>query len=279
MALHNIFITAVRTASHSQCAAVALAAASLALPPAAMAQSQSATELANSATAPPSPVSNTAVELKTVFVTGTKRSQAQQQATQSVTVLTAPDTIGMQSGFDVFSRVPNVVKQTDTFLPTVRGLDGNGVAAGGGGAVTGANPRMSNYVDGVARTYGATPDGQGGFWDMAQVEIYKGAQSTQLGQNSIAGAIVQTTRDPTFTDEMALQAGVQSQRATYNGAVMVNKAFGDQLALRFTAEGLNGKSAIDYSGMTATGLTAADRDEAGPRPVRALSLEGALCTR
>jgi iron complex outermembrane recepter protein len=253
--------------------AVALTAASLTLTPAAFAQPQTTggptdpdldldpdrkPELAR-----PLAASASFIELQKVLVTGTKRSQAQQQATQSVTVLTAPDTIGMQSGFDVFSRMPNVVQQTDTFLPTVRGLDGNGVAAGGGGAVTGANPRMSNYVDGVARTYGATPDGQGGFWDMAQVEIYKGAQSTQLGQNSIAGAIVQTTRDPTFKDEMAVQAGAQNQRATYNAAVMLNKAFGDQLAIRFTAEGLNGKTAIDYNGMTATGLSAADRDELG----------------
>jgi iron complex outermembrane recepter protein len=207
------------------------------------------------------PVAATAGASQTVVISGTKRSQAQQQATQSVSVLSEQDTIGMRSGFDVFSRVPNVVVQTDAFLPTVRGLDGNGVAAGGGGAVTGANARMSNYVDGVARTYGATPDGQGSFWDMAQVEIYKGAQSTQLGQNSIAGAIVQTTRGPQFQDGFAVQAGAHDQRATYNAAFMVNKALGEQLAIRLTGEASDGKNAIDYSGLTATGLTADDRDQ------------------
>ena len=201
--------------------------------------------------------------LPPVVVTGTKRSQGRQQATQSVSVLSEQDTIGMQSGFDVFLRVPNVTWQSDSFLPTVRGLDGNGVATGGGGAVTGANPRMSSYVDGVARTYGATPDGQGSFWDMAQVEVYKGAQSTQLGQNSIAGAIVQTTQDPKFKDEAALQVGLHDKRATYKGAFMVNKALGDQVAVRFTGEASDGKNAIDYSGFTGTGLTADDRDEFG----------------
>lgn len=202
-------------------------------------------------------------ELPPVVVTGTKRSQARQQATQSVSVLSEQDTIGMQSGFDVFMRVPNVTRQSDAFLPTVRGLDGNGVAAGGGGAVTGANPRMSNYVDGVARTYGATPDGQGSFWDMAQVEIYRGAQSTQLGQNSIAGAIVQTTQDPKFKDGFAVQLGAHDKRATYNAAFMLNKTLGEQLAVRFTGEASSGKNPIDYSGFTATGLTADDRDELG----------------
>jgi iron complex outermembrane recepter protein len=206
-----------------------------------------------------------AEKLQTIVVTGTKRSQAQQQATQSVSVLKSQDTIGMQSGFDVFSRMPNIVQQSDAFLPTVRGLDGNGVAAGGGGAVTGANARMSNYVDGVARTFGAAPDGQGSFWDMAQVEVYKGAQSTQLGQNSIAGAIVQTTRDPQFKDEYAVQLGARNQRATYNGAFMVNKAVGDngRLAIRITGEGSDGKNAIDYGPYTAPGFTVADRDELG----------------
>jgi iron complex outermembrane recepter protein len=206
---------------------------------------------------------DSATTLQTVVVTGTKRSQAQQQATQSVSVLRAEDTIGMQNGFDVFARIPNVVQLSDLFLPTVRGLDGNGVATGGGGAVSGANPRMSNYVDGVARTYGAAPDGQGSFWDMAQVEVYRGAQSTQLGQNSIAGANVQTTNDPRFKDEFAVQLGARNQRTTYNGAFMANKVLGEQLAIRVTGEGSDGKSAMDYSGNTASGLTAADRDELG----------------
>jgi iron complex outermembrane recepter protein len=246
MALYGGLISAGRTANQAQCLAFALAA-----------------ESAAAATPPPRPAAGSAAEPQQVVVTGTKRSQAQQQATQSVSVLTAQDTIGLQSGFDAFARVPNVVQQTDTFLPTVRGLDGNGVAAGGGGAVTGASPRMSNYVDGVARTYGATPDGQGGFWDMAQIEIYRGAQSTQLGQNSIAGAIVQTTNDPTFKDEVAAQLGAHNRRATYNAALMLNKALGEQLAIRFTAEAMDGNSAIDYGGVTATGLTAADRDKLG----------------
>lgn len=198
-----------------------------------------------------------------VVVVGTKRSLGRQQATQSVSVLQEQDTIGLQSAFDVVARVPNVAQQSDGFLPTIRGLDGNGVALGGNGAVTGANPRMANYIDGVARTYGATPDGQGSFWDIAQVELYRGAQSTLLGQNALAGALVQTTRDPVFQDEAALQFGAHGARTTLNGALMVNKAVSDTLALRFTAEAIDGKNAIDYSGFTGTGLSADDREELG----------------
>ncbi len=200
---------------------------------------------------------------QTVVVLGTKRSQGRQQATQSVFVVTERDTIGLQSALDVVTRIPNIAQQSDGFLPTIRGLDGNGVATGGGGAVTGANPRMSNYVDGVARTYGATPDGQGSLWDIAQVEVYRGAQSTLLGQNALAGAIVQTTKDPAFKDEAALQLGAHTQRTTLNGAFMLNKALSDTLAVRFTGEAIDGKTAIDYGGFDGTGLNADARDDLG----------------
>ena len=209
------------------------------------------------------PASSKPAALQEVTITGTKRKQAEQETAQSVRVLTEKDTIGMQSGFDVFSLLPNVTLQTRTFLPSVRGLDGNGVAAGGGGAVTGAQPRMSNYVDGVARTYGAAPDGSGSFWDMQQVEVYRGSQSTQLGQNSIAGAVIQTTRDPQFNNEAAVQVGVRDARTTYNAAFMFNRQLSDQLALRITGEGFDGKNAIRYAGFESQGIPAADADKLG----------------
>jgi iron complex outermembrane recepter protein len=202
-------------------------------------------------------------KIEPVIVTGTKRKQVQQETTQSVAVLTERDVIGLQSGFDVFTRLPNVVQETTQFLPTVRGLNGNGVAAGGGGAVSGASPRLSSYVDGVARTYGASPDGQGSFWDMAQVEVYRGAQSTLFGQNSIAGVIVQTTKNPVFKDEYAVQAGIRDQRTTYNGGFMVNKALGERFAVRFTGEASDGKTPLDYQRVPRTGLTTEDLDELG----------------
>lgn len=201
--------------------------------------------------------------IEPVIVTGTKRKQVQQETTQSISVLTERDTIGLQNGFDVFLRIPNVVQETNQFLPTVRGLDGNGVAAGGGGAVSGASPRLSSYVDGVARTYGASPDGEGSFWDMAQIEIYRGAQSTLFGQNSIAGVIVQTTKNPVFKDEFAVQAGIRDQRFTYNAAFMVNKAFSEAFAVRLTGETADGKTPLDYQPFVGTGLTTADKDELG----------------
>ena len=203
------------------------------------------------------------LELGEITVTGTKRNQKVQDAVQSVTVFEEEDTIGMQYGLDVFKYIPNVTFQSASFLPTVRGLDGNGIATGGGGAVSGARPRMTNYIDGVARTYGATPDGQGSFWDIEQVEVYKGSQSTQLGRNSIAGAIVQTTKDPKFKDEYAVQAGMHDEGFTYNAAFMANKKISDQVAIRLTGETINGENFIDYSDFQGTGLSSSNKSDLG----------------
>jgi outer membrane receptor protein involved in Fe transport len=220
-------------------------------------------------TPPPAPApaasapSTVPAPAETIVVIGTKRSLAQQQTTQSVSVLTEALQPGMQSAFDALHLIPNVIQFSDSFLPTVRGLDGNGTAQGGGGAVSGSSPRMANYIDGVARTFGAAPDGQGSFWDIAQVEVYRGSQSTLFGQNSLAGVIVQTTRDPVFRDEFAVQVGLRTKQTTWNAAVMANKAINDVLALRVTAEQQDGKTPIDYSNFTDPGLDESDRDDLG----------------
>lgn len=205
--------------------------------------------------------SKTQLDIEEIIVTGTKRAENIQDAVQSITLFKESDVVGLQSGFDIFDRIPNVVVQSGSFMPTVRGLDGNGIATGGGGAVSGASPRMSSYVDGVARTYGASPDGQGSFWDMQQVEVYKGSQSSQLGQNSIAGAIIQTTKDPVFQDEFSAQLGAHDEKTTLNGAFMANTAFGDNFAIRLTGEVVDGKNAIDYSKLPDPGLNSDDKDE------------------
>jgi outer membrane receptor protein involved in Fe transport len=205
------------------------------------------------------PGAETVLPTVNVTATGTKRDLTLQEATQSIAVFRERDVTGMQTGFDVTSQVPNVVMQSKYLLPVVRGVDGNGVSIGMGGAVSGASPRMANYVDGVARTFGGSPDGLGSFWDIEQVEIYRGSQSTQIGQNAIAGAIIQKTKDPVFKDEFAVQAGVRSGDTTYNAALMANKKLGDQTAARFTSEAIDGDGFVNYAGFNDINLSAADR--------------------
>ena len=181
-------------------------------------------------------------ELDAVVVTGTKRAEQAQEVTQSLIVLRPEDVRGLEDAFDALVRMPNVTTASRSALPTIRGLDGNGVAFGGGGAVSGGRPRFTTYIDGVPRAYSFQPDGSASLWDLNQIEIYRGSQSTTLGRNSIAGAMVVTTNDPVFRTEAALEAGIRSERSTWNAAAMANTPIGDQFALRVTAEGRHGEN-------------------------------------
>ncbi|MGJ8685740.1 MAG: TonB-dependent receptor [Nonlabens sp.] len=207
------------------------------------------------------PEPETIIELEEVSVVGTKRAQKYQEVVQSVVVLEEKDFIGLERVSDALKFIPNITYETGSFLPTIRGLNGNGIATGGGGAVSGARPRMSFYVDGVARSYSAIPDGDSSFWDVEQVEVYRGSQSTQLGRNALAGAIVQTTKDPKFKDEYAAQVGIRDQETTYNTAFMANKKISDQVAIRLTGEAIRGNGFMDFSGFQGTGISSSNEGD------------------
>ena len=131
-------------------------------------------------------------DVQSVVISGTKRAQLEQQATQSVTVLTPEELAGEFDAFGALIRLPNVSTVSRGQLPVVRGVDGSGVATGSGAAISGGRPRFTTYVDGVARGHSFNPDGSASIWDLKQIEVYRGAQSTTLGRNASAGGMVIT---------------------------------------------------------------------------------------
>ena len=73
----------------------------------------------------------------------------------------------------------------------IRGIDQRGLGGGGAGLL------VSVKVDGATiQNNQATFFGPYNTWDMGQVEIFRGPQSTQQGRNSLAGAIVMEGADP-----------------------------------------------------------------------------------
>ncbi len=76
-----------------------------------------------------------------------------------------------------------------------------------------------------------------GLWDVQQVEVHSGSQSTTQGRNSLAGAVVIRTNDPTFEPEFAARtnAGSFGQRG---GSVLANGELIDGTVA--------GRVAIDY---------------------------------
>jgi iron complex outermembrane recepter protein len=131
-------------------------------------------------------------ELEEVVVTGEKIDRSLQETATSVAVVTAKQ-IGQQNILrlqDIYDRTANVSETYGSAGFTIRGIANNGVSGAG------SAPLATVYLDGAALPssilYGAPTD----MWDISQVEILRGPQSTLQGLNTLAGAVIMRTTDP-----------------------------------------------------------------------------------
>ena len=210
-------------------------------------------------------------DAQTVVVTGTKRPQLEQQVSQSANVLTPDELVNEYDAYDALVRLPIVSANSRGRLPTVRGVDGSGVATGSGAAISGGRPRFTTYIDGVARGHSFSPDGNASLWDVRQVEVYRGSQSSTLGRNASAGAMVITTADPTSRREAAAQLGYRSERTAWSAAGMVNLPLDEDTALRVTAEGLRG---TNWRNLTLPSLTQRPLDDLEAQEFQRVRIKG-----
>ena len=129
--------------------------------------------------------------LAPVVVTATKQSAAEQVTPASVTVIDglAVEREGLDSLYDVAYRSPNVYFTSftqNTPSITIRGL--------GFSDDESDSTSTSALIDGVPMT--VTTLGQ--LFDVQQIEVLRGPQSTLYGQNSMGGLVAVRTRDPGF---------------------------------------------------------------------------------
>ncbi|MDN3578314.1 TonB-dependent receptor [Chitinimonas viridis] len=189
-------------------------------------------------------------ELATITVTGEKINRSLQETTTAVTVLRGRDVDqgGLRSVYDVVNRAPNV-SFNGAGIPNMRGISGTGPSTGVFSFVSGARPRVSTSVDGVSESWSGQRYVDAGLWDIAQVEVMAGPQSTTQGRNTIGGAIVVNTKDPSFQWEGAARIGYENQDGkTLLAGVVSGPLVEDELAFRVAAEGLRGHGFIDYPG-------------------------------
>ena len=130
--------------------------------------------------------------------------------------------------FDLVDRLPGVNAQGGGFGFVIRGVADGGVAGG--------TQAISVQIDGASVPNGqALRTGSLSMWDLEQVEVLRGSQSTQQGPNSLAGAIVLRSKDPTFEREFKARADYGSFDET-RIAVTANLPLSEQWALRLSAE-------------------------------------------
>ncbi|MDV6332760.1 TonB-dependent receptor [Asticcacaulis sp. 201] len=167
-----------------------------------------------------------------VVVTGQKVSRSLQKTTDSVAVTTARkiQDENLQTVYDVFARTANV---TETYGGTgfsIRGIRNDSITGGGAGSLS------TIYFDGAALPDGAVASAPLDMWDVRQVEVYRGPQSTLQGLNALAGAVIINSVDP--SSEWNLKARIMASDsgdrsfAVAGGGPLVT----DKLAFRIAAE-------------------------------------------
>lgn len=171
------------------------------------------------------------LDIETIVVTGTKTAKSIQDVPASVRVMTSREITdeGVVDVYEVLDRTVNAVGTLGSGF-SIRGIDAFSVSGGGGSFLA------SVYVDGAALPQRAIQQGPLSTWDVAQVEILRGPQSTLQGRNALAGALVVRTKDPAYEWEARAKLGWTEhggkEIAFAGGGALVD----DQVAFRVSGE-------------------------------------------
>lgn len=176
----------------------------------------------------PEPLAQRTLEELTVY--GTKQNLSVQDTQTSVALYTA-ESFDRQVAFDLddlVNRTPNVSSSGRPFDLTIRGVGRRG-ATGQGGVTSNV------YADGaplVNRSIG----GLDSLWDIDQVEILRGPQSTTQGRNALSGAVLIRSKDPSYEWEAAGRVrGAELGQRQYSAMVNV-PLVDEQLAFRLALD-------------------------------------------
>ncbi|MEM8625040.1 MAG: TonB-dependent receptor [Pseudomonadota bacterium] len=177
-----------------------------------------------------------------IMVEGELQTRSLQDSQTSVAVITGEE-VERRDDFDLYDvieRTPNVTSSLGEKGFAIRGVDQRGVGGGGIGLL------VTTVVDGATLSNNRqTFFGPYSTWDLGQIEVLRGPQSTQQGRNALAGAIVIRSADPSYDFELKGRGDI-AERGTFGGAVAFNAPIIDEtLAVRFSAEHLQTDGFVD----------------------------------
>ncbi|MEM1104752.1 MAG: TonB-dependent receptor [Pseudomonadota bacterium] len=171
-----------------------------------------------------------------IVVTGEKQERSLQDTLASVDVTTAQDieALNIVDLEDALRRVGNAGFVTtgsgrnEQF--TLRGVQSQGVTGGSN------TPVSTLYIDGAVVPNQAAGAAISNAWDVQQIEVLRGAQSTIQGRNSLIGAIVVNTKDPTDEFDWAARATYASENTYEISGAIGGPIVEDQLAFRLAGQ-------------------------------------------
>ncbi|MEM9174033.1 MAG: TonB-dependent receptor [Myxococcota bacterium] len=192
-----------------------------------------------SAPSPNAPPLSKFTDAEEMIVIGTKRGRSLQDTPTSVTAFDQEtlDERGLFDIDDVLLRTANVSTDGSGDLSrlSIRGVTLAGVSSNISGASAGSGTTANVFVDGAPVSFSARR-GLQNLWDVGQIEILRGPQSTVQGRNALAGAIVINTADPEYTWGGRARVIVGNEETYQFSAVLTGPIVEDQLAFRFAAD-------------------------------------------
>ncbi len=168
-----------------------------------------------------------------IIVTGEKANRTLQDTPASVAVTTNATITDQNliSAYDILERTPNLAVNGSKTSFSIRGIDAFNVSGSGDGALA------SVYLDGAVLPRTALAAGPLDLYDIAQVEVFRGPQSTVQGRNALAGAVIIRTTDPSYEwsgRARALMTDQDGQRRA--GAAIGGPIVDGQIAFRIAGE-------------------------------------------
>lgn len=189
-----------------------------------------------------------------IIVRGQRVERTEFETATSVSVFTNEDVENspfLQNSQDILARIPNIAQAgTSASQVAVRGIDSTGSLVGRFAFAGGAIPRVTTLVDGYPLSYNEYLYGLTSIYDIDQVEVYRGPQTTAQGANAIAGAIFVFTKDPTFEFE----GGALIEGGNHNTLQVAGHLSGplidDQLAARVSVDFRQRDSFVNFDGVS-----------------------------
>jgi outer membrane receptor protein involved in Fe transport len=217
-----------------------------------------------------------------IVVTAERTNRTLRETASSVVVTTQDDVDRLAGAFstdDILSRIPNLVtSRPSNGAPAVRGLDGTGPASGANAFFAGTRPRVNFQLDGRTLTYNEAVYLDGLLWDIQQIEVYRGPQSTLQGRNAIGGVIAIKTADPTFDWQGKVRGVIGGDETRQISGAVGGPIIADTLAFRVSADYRVEDFFVDFASYEARkrGISEATRIIDDPGHQRALTLRGKL---
>ncbi|MEM9371966.1 MAG: TonB-dependent receptor, partial [Pseudomonadota bacterium] len=185
--------------------------------------------------------------LDPIVVLGGKIERSLLETPNSVGVVTSEDLedFVIVDTFDSFNILANVRRLNagggnDAFQ--IRGLSADGISD-----IANSQPLVSLIIDGATQNSEGLRRGARSTWDLEQIEVLRGPQSGLYGRAALAGAVVLTSKDPTYFYEGALR-GEAGTLDTLGGSFMISGPIvEDQVAIRFSGDIQQGSKDISFT--------------------------------